>query len=123
MKKGLFALLTLALLALAACGERDGTGRELRYLPEDVSFTTELNRAESACISGDSLYLLGAVREPVAREDTGTVGAFSAFRRRAERGSGSPLRPPSRRGMTTICTAPLSAPGRTGRSGCWMIRS
>ena len=86
MKKGLFALLTLALLALAACGERDGTGRELRYLPEDVSFTTELNRVESACISGDSLYLLGAVREPVG--EGGHRDCWSLFRVPSEGGAG-----------------------------------
>lgn len=62
------------LLSLVACGQNDridsGT---IVYVPEEVKFSSPLTRTESACASGEAVYLLGAVRDSRTYEETVTL--------------------------------------------------
>ncbi|MBD5149908.1 MAG: extracellular solute-binding protein [Oscillibacter sp.] len=82
-------LAVVLLLGLSACGQKEETGQELVYLPEDIAFTTALNRVSSACISGDSLYLLGAAREPMG--EAGHRDRWALFRVPLEGGAGEEI--------------------------------
>ena len=67
-------LTTFLLLSLAACGQNskiDSHG--IVYVPEEVKFSSPLTWTESACISGEAVYLLGAVRDSKTYEETLTL--------------------------------------------------
>ena len=89
MKKRIFVLLALVLLGLTACGRKMETGRELIYLPEDTAIATGLDRVRGVCISGDSLYLLGSVREDVG--EAGHRDRWALFRVPLEGGAGEEI--------------------------------
>ena len=62
------------LLSLVACGQNDRIDSgALVYVPEEVKFSSPLTWTESACISGEAVYLLGAVRDSKTYEETLTL--------------------------------------------------
>jgi hypothetical protein len=62
------------LLSLVACGQNDRIDSgALVYVPEEVKFSSPLTWTESACVSGEVVYLLGAVCDSKTYEETLTL--------------------------------------------------
>ena len=60
-----FILAAFLIVSLTACGgaqEAAGTNAMV-YVSQSVPFTSPLDDLETVCISGDSLYLLGVIRD------------------------------------------------------------
>ena len=97
------------LLSLVACGQNDRIDSgALVYVPEEVKFSSPLTWTESACVSGEVVYLLGAVCDSKTYEETLT----------ARRRSSPASTPPGWRELrSTSPPAAISAPARTGRCG------
>ena len=57
-----------------ACGQNDRIDSgALVYVPEEVKFSSPLTWTESACVSGEVVYLLGAVCDSKTYEETLTL--------------------------------------------------
>lgn len=60
-----FILASFLIVSLTACGgaQEEVGVNGMVYVSQSVSFTSPLDNLENVCISGDSLYLLGVIRD------------------------------------------------------------
>ena len=69
----LCVVLLLSLCSLTACGEKKDVRSGVVYIPQEVKFSSPLDHTDSACISGETVYLLGTIRDLDTFTDTLTL--------------------------------------------------